>query len=279
MTATVNSPAVLASRPPVVVPASAPPLGLGTAVRHALVMASRNLRKLRGDPGQLLDATVMPIVFTLAFVYVFGGAIAGDTGSYIEYFMPGIMALTVTIVSRTTGVGLAVDFGTGIVDRFRSLPVARSAVLAGRIISDAVRMTIAQFVILAFAVLIGFRVHTGPLELLAAIGLLVGFGVALSCVSAVIGLTARSLPTVDTIATLWMVPLQFGSSMFVPVETMPGWLQAFVKVNPMTLVVDACRGLLSGGEVAGPALGASIWIVGAVAVFGPIAVLRYRVKR
>jgi oleandomycin transport system permease protein len=278
MTATINRAAVVANRS-AVTPAPVPPLGLGTAIHHAYVMASRNVRKLKGDPGQLLDATVMPIVFSLVFVYVFGGAIAGETSRYVQYFMPGIMALTVTIVSRTTGIGLAVDFSSGIVDRFRSLPVARSAVLAGRIASDAVRMAISQFVILGFAFVIGFRVHTGPLAVLAAVGLLVGFGVALSCVSAVIGLTARSLPTVDTIATLWMVPLQFGSSMFVPTGTMPGWLQAFVKVNPMTLVVDASRGLLAGGPVAGPAFGASLWIAGTIAVFGPIAVWRYRRKR
>jgi len=278
MTATINRPAVAAHRA-VVTPPPVPTLGVGAAIRHAYVLASRNLRKLTNDPGQLLDATVMPIVFSLVFVYVFGGAIAGDTGHYVEYFMPGIMALTVTIVSRTTGIGLAVDFGTGIVDRFRSLPVARSAVLAGRVVSDAVRMAISQFVILGFAYVIGFRVHTGLPQVFATVGLLVGFGVALSCVSAVIGLTARSLPTVDTIATLWMVPLQFGSSMFVPTATMPGWLQAFVKVNPMTLVVDASRGLLGGGPVAAPALGASLWIVGTIVVFGPIAVWRYRRRR
>ncbi len=251
----------------------------GSAIRHAAVMAYRNLLRLRTDPGQLLDATLMPVVFSLVFMYVFGGAIAGGTHRYAEFFMPGIMALTVTIVSRTTGIGLAVDFAGGIVDRFRSLPVARSALLAGRITADAARMALAQVVILACAVAIGFRIHTGVLAVLAAIGLLVAFGVALCCVSAYIGLTARSVATVDTVATLWLVPLQFGSSMFVPTATMPGWLQAFVKVNPMTLVVDAVRGLLAGGPVAHPALGAAAWIAGSVVVVGPLAVRRFRRRR
>lgn len=276
MTATMSAPRA-SQRPLPAVQSSR--VGLLAAIRQSLVMARRNVLKLYGDPGQLLDATVMPIIFSLVFVFVFGGAIAGDSHSYVQYFMPGIMALTVTIVSRTTGIGLCVDFSTGIIDRFRSLPVARSAVLAGRVLSDAARMAISQLVILGFALVIGFRVQTGPLAVLGVVALLVGFGIALSCVSAFIGLTARSLPTVETIATLWLVPLQFGSSLFVPKETMPGWLQVFVSVNPMTLVVDTSRNLLTGGPVAASATGAVAWIVAAVGIFGSLSVWRYRRRR
>jgi oleandomycin transport system permease protein len=245
------------------------------AVRDAFVIARRNLMKISGDPGLLLDATVMPMVFAVMFVYVLGGAISGSVGSYREFFMPGIMALTITMVSRAAGIGLAVDFQTRMVDRFRSLPIARPVVLAGRILADCARMVLSLIVILAFALAIGFRVHTGPLPALAALGLLTAFGFALAWVSAFIGLAMRSLQTVSTVTALWMVPLQFGSSLFVPAKTLPGALQAFVKVNPMTLVVDACRGLMIGGPVASSARGALLWLAGILLVFVPLSVWRY----
>jgi oleandomycin transport system permease protein len=251
----------------------------GDGLRHALVIARRNVAKLAGDPGQLLDATLMPMVFALVFVFVFGGAIAGSEAGYRQFFMPGIMAMTVTIVSRTTGIGLSMDFQSGIVDRYRSLPIARSAVPAGRIISDAARMLLSQVVILGFAVLTGFRLHAGPLSVIAALALLVAFGVVLSCVSAFIGLTVRSVQTVETVATLWMVPLQFGSSLFVPPATMPAWLRAFVELNPMTFVVDAARGLLIGGPVAVPVIGSLAWTAGGMAVFAPLAIRAYYRRR
>ncbi len=258
---------------------SRPGEGALSNVRHALVLARRNLMKITGDPGLLLDATVMPMVFALMFVYVLGGAIAGSVASYREFFIPGIMVLTITIVSRTTGTALSVDFSSKLIDRFRSLPIARSAVLSGRILSDAVRMLLSQLVIGVFALVIGFRIHTGLLPALTAVGLIVAFGVALACVSAFIGLSARSVQTVETVTALWMVPLQFGSSLFVSLHTMPGWLQAFVKVNPMTQVVNACRGLLIGGTVAGPLLAALMWIAGILLVFVPLSVWRYSRRR
>jgi oleandomycin transport system permease protein len=244
-------------------------------VRHTLAMARRNLMKIRGDPGLLLDATVMPMVFALMFVYVLGGAIAGSVGNYREFFMPGIMALTITIVSRSSGIGLAVDFNTRLVDRFRALPIARSVVLSGRIIADCVRMVLSLLVILAFALAIGFRIHTGVLPAIGALGLLTAFGFALAWVSAFIGLSMRSMQTVSTVTALWMVPLQFGSSLFVSAKTLPGSLQAFVRVNPMTLVVNTSRGLLVGGPVADPLRGALAWIAAILLVFVPLSVWRY----
>lgn len=249
------------------------------AASHALTIARRNLMKIPGDPGLLLDATVMPMIFSLMFVYVLGGAVAGSVGSYRQFFMPGIMALTITIVSRSTGIGLAVDFHTRLVDRFRSLPVARSAVLTGRILADTVRMILSLLVILGFALAVGFRVRTGGLPVLAALGLLTLFGFTLAWVSACIGLSMRSVQTVETVTTLWLVPLQFGSSLFVPASTMPGPLQAFVRVNPMTLVVDASRGLLVGGPVAVPALGALAWLAGILAVFVPLSARQFARRR
>ena len=261
------------------IPALTPRPGVLGTIRHTFVMARRNLMKISGDPGLLLDATVMPMVFAVMFVFVLGGAIAGSVGNYREFFMPGIMALTITIVSRSAGIGLAVDFQTRLVDRFRSLPIARSAVLTGRIIADTARMVLGLLVILAFALAIGFRVRTGLLPAVAALGLLTAFGFTLAWVSAFIGLSMRSMQTVSTVTALWMVPLQFGSSLFVPTSTLPGSLQAFVKVNPMTLVVNASRGLLIGGPVASPLRGALAWLAAILLVFVPLSVWRYVRRR
>jgi oleandomycin transport system permease protein len=249
--------------------------GARNVLRHSGVIARRNLMKIPGEPGLLLDATLMPMIFAVMFVYVFGGAIAGSTHGYRQFFMPGIMALTITIVSRTTGIGLALDFKDGAVDRFRSLPIARSAVLSGKIIADMARMLLSQVVILCFAFAIGFRTSTGIVSVLGALILLTGYGFALSWVSAFIGLSIRSVQTVETVTTLWMVPLQFGSSLFVPLSTMPGWLQAFVRVNPMTQVVDGARSLLTGGAVAMPLLYSASWIAGMVLVFAPLSIWQY----
>lgn len=253
--------------------------GVLSPVSHTLVLTRRNLMKIPGDPGLLLDATVMPIVFCLMFVYVLGGAISGSVSNYREFFMPGIMALTITIVSRSAGVGLAVDFHTGLVDRFRSLPIARSTVIVGRVLADTVRMLLGLLVILGFALAIGFRVRTGPLPTVAALALLLAFGFTLAWVSAFIALVSRSLQTASTVTALWLVPVQFGSSLFVPTATLPGTVQAFVRVNPMTMVIDAVRGLLTGGPVAGPLDGALTWLAVLLAVFVPLSVWRYARRR
>lgn len=248
-------------------------------VRHTSVIARRNLMKIGGDPSLLLDATLMPMLFTLVFVYVFGGAIAGTQADYTQFLIPGIMALNITIVSRTTGIGIAVDFSNGTVDRFRSLPIARLSVLSGQIVADTVRMLMSILVIMVFAFIIGFRVETGFSHVVAAILLLMAFGIALAWVSAFIGLILRSVQSVATISTLWMIPLQFGSSLFVPTATMPDWLQVFVRFNPMTLVVDTVRTLLTGGAVGASLWGALAWLFGIIAVFVPLSVRQYSRRR
>ncbi|HEY0495056.1 MAG TPA: ABC transporter permease [Kutzneria sp.] len=247
-----------------------------STLRHSLAICRRNLVHIRNDPEQLLDATVMPIVFTLVFLYVLGGAIGGDHLDYREYLLPGIMVQTASFASTVTGIGLNTDFGQGVMDRFRSLPISRAAVLAGRIGSDVCRLLLGQLVMLAFAFVVGFRVHTNPIAVLGAFALLLLYGTALCWVSAFVGLSVKNAQVVSTVGFLWMIPLQFGSSIFAPPDTMPGWLQAFVAINPTTLVTDACRGLLVGGPVAGSALGAIAWSVGLMVVFAPLAVLRYR---
>lgn len=255
-----------------------PRTGVGprALVRHSTAIARRNLMQVRGDPGQLMDATVMPMAFTLVFVYVFGGAIARDQQDYLQFLMPGIMVQTLAFASRGTGVGLSTDFGTGLMDRFRSMPVSRSAVLVGRVLADLCRLLLGQLVMLGFAVVVGFRVQTSVVGVVGALALLMSYGFALCWVSAFIGLVLRSPQTVQTVGFLWTIPLQFGSSMFVPTETMPGWLQAFSTVNPTTLVIDGCRGLLLGGPAVHALTGALGWSVGLVAVFVPLSIWSYR---
>ncbi|ARP74328.1 ABC transporter [Streptomyces pluripotens] len=233
--------------------------------------------QLRGDPGQLLDSVVMPMVFTLIFLYVFGGAIWGDRpGDYRQFLLPGIMVQTLMFASRSTGYLLAVDFDNGVMDRFRSLPIARSAVLTGRIVADMSRLLLGQVAMLFFALAIGFRVETNFLFAVAAVLLTLLYGTALAWVSAFIGLTIRSPNTVQSVGFLWMIPFQFGSSMLVPTSTMPGWLRAFAEANPTTLVTDACRNLLAGGPIAGPVLGTVLWSVGLMCFAVPLAISRYR---
>lgn len=251
-------------------------MGLRALARHSTAIARRNLMQVRGDPGQLMDATVMPMTFTLVFVYVFGGAIARDQHDYLQFLIPGIMVQTLAFASRGTGVGLSTDFGSGLMDRFRAMPVSRSAVLTGRVLADMCRLLLGQLVMLAFAFVVGFRVQTSAAGVAGALALLMLYGFALCWVSACIGLVLRSPQTVQTVGFLWTIPLQFGSSMFVPTATMPGWLQAFTAVNPTTLVIDGCRGLLLGGPVVDAVVGAVGWSVGLVVVFVPLSIWCYR---
>ncbi len=257
---------------------TAPALGPSASrqvVGHTLAITRRNLRKVLSSPGQVLDATLMPLIFALIFVYIFGGAISGSTAAYRQYVMPGIMALTTTIASRTAGISLHADFASGMMDRFRILPMMAWAVLAGRILTDALRMLVSLLVVFVFALLIGFRVHTGPAQTGAALGLILLYGIALAWLHALIGLTARSAETVQSVGMLAMVPLQFGSSIFVAPNTMPGWLGALVAHNPMSAVVDAARALLTGGPAATHVTAALAWSLGLIAVTAPLAVHRF----
>jgi oleandomycin transport system permease protein len=238
-------------------------------------MLRRNLFQLAAEPLQVLDVAVMPMVLTVVFLVVLGGALGAGTGDYRAWLLPGMVVETVTFAARATGVGLNVDFGTGVMDRFRSLPIARSAVLAGRIGADALRMTLGAVLMLGFAWLIGYRVQTGPLSVLAALLVLLAFGTALSWVTAFIGISVRSPQTVDTAGFLWMIPLQFGSSMFVDPATMPGWLRVIASVNPISLACNATRALLNGGPALTPVLGTLAWALALSAVFAPLAVRAY----
>jgi ABC-2 type transport system permease protein len=268
----VSAPAIAVAPPsPEVMRASRPhPVG------DALTIAWRNLLTLRRNPRLLVFATVQPVIFVLMFRYVFGGAIHVPGVSYVNFLMPGIFVQTIVFGSLNTGVGLAEDLQKGLVDRFRSLPMARSAVLLGRTLADLVRNTFVVVLMCAVGVLVGWSPTGTPLEILAGVALVLAFAYSLSWLFAIVGLSVPDSETAQAASFPLLAPLVFASSAFVPVATMPGWLQAFAKHQPVTAVVNAVRVLTIGGPVAGHLLSAVAWIVAIVAICAPIAVSRYR---
>ncbi|MDP8987730.1 MAG: ABC transporter permease [Actinomycetota bacterium] len=248
---------------------------LGWMVSDTLAITGRNLLTYVRLPQLVVFSTIQPIMFVLIFRYVFGGAIP-TPGSYVDYLMPGIFVQTVAFGAIGTGVGLAEDLRKGLIERFRSLPMASSAVLGGRTTADLVRNVFVVSLMAAVGFLVGFRVHTGPGPFLVGILLLLLFGYALSWGFALVGLRAANAETAQATAFPILFPLVFASSAFVPLETMPGWLQAFAGHQPVTVVVDAVRALMLGGAAGRPLLEALAWSLGLLAVFAPLAVLRYR---
>lgn len=258
-----------------------------TALRWAVadirMVTWRNLIRYVRIPQLLVFSTVQPIMFLLLFTYVFGGAIGSTLPPgvpYIDFLLPGLLVQTTMFGATMTGVGLAEDMKQGFIDRFRSLPMARSAVLAGRTISDVVRNSLEALLTVAVGVIIGFRIHQGIGAALLALVLLALFGFAFCWISASIGLAVKDVETAQTAGFIWIFPLVFASSVFVPVDTMPGWLQAFARVNPVTVVSNAIRGLTYGvppGESVWPWIAYTLaWIAAILAVFMTIAVRQYR---
>jgi len=245
-------------------------------IRHSLILAGRAVTKIKRSPEQLIDVTLQPIIFTVLFVYLFGGAISGSQHNYLEYVLPALMVQTVVFASLSIGVNLNTDIDKGVFDRFRSLPIPRSAPLVGAVLGDIVRFVTSIVVLMSFGYVIGFRIHTNPVSALLGCLLVLVFALSLSWVAVLIGMLARTAGTVQGIGFLLMFPLTFGSSMFVPVKTMPGWLQAWVKVNPVTHLVDAVRGLMLGGDTGWPVTQSLLWAIGITAVFAPLAVRAYR---
>jgi ABC-2 type transport system permease protein/oleandomycin transport system permease protein len=249
-------------------------------VSDALTIAWRNLLNIRRNPQLLVFATIQPVMFVLMFRYVFGGAIAaswdGQPVPYVDYLMPGIFVQTVTFGALTTAVGLADDLQKGLIDRFRSLPMARSAVLVGRTFADLFRNV---FVVLLMAIvgfLVGWRINTDVAGLVGCLLLVLAFAYSLSWLFAIVGMSVRDGETAQAASFPILAPLVFASSAFVPVDTMPGWLQAFAEHQPVSAVCDAGRALTLGGPTAEHVLTALAWIVAIVAVCAPLAVRRYR---
>jgi oleandomycin transport system permease protein len=249
------------------------PFGL---LRHSVTLAGRSILKIKRSPEQLIDVTLQPIIFTVLFVYLFGGAISGSQHSYLQFVLPALLVQTVLFASLAIGVNLNTDIQKGVFDRFRSLPIPRSAPLVGAVLGDIVRFLTSITVLLGFGYAIGFRVQTDPFQALLACLLVLAFALSLSWIAVLIGMLVREPGTVQGVGFLLMFPLTFGSSMFVPVSTMPGWLQAWVKVNPVTHLVEATRGLMLGGDVAWPVTQSLLWSIGITVVFAPLAVRAYR---
>jgi oleandomycin transport system permease protein len=246
------------------------------AVRHGLTLAWRSLVQIKHNPMELGDLSLQPLMFVLLFAFVFGGAMAGSPKAYLQFGLAGIIAQNALFLTLNTAVALNTDIGKGVFDRFRSLPIARSAPLAGRIAADVVRQVWSMVILLAVGTLLGFRVGTGPAGVLGAFALLVAFTLAFSWISVLVGMLVDAPEKVQLFGFVALFPLTFASSAFVPTATMPGWLQAWVKINPVTLFTDAMRGLLSGGAVARPALAALAWAAAIAALFAPLALRAFR---
>jgi ABC transporter DrrB family efflux protein len=244
------------------------------AVSDALTLTWRNLLAYTRVPQLLVFSTIQPIMFVLLFRYVFGGAIPVPGISYVNFLMPGIFVQTVCFGAVSTGVGLAEDLHKGLIERFRSLPMARSAVLAGRTLADLCRNVFVVLLMTVVGVAVGFRTSLGLLHYLAGVVLVLLFSFALSWGFAVIGINARNAETAQAMAFPLLMPLTFASSAFVPVSTMPGWLQVYARNQPVTVVIDACRHLMIGTPGSVPR--ALAWSVGLLLVLIPLAVRKYR---
>ncbi|GAA2046924.1 ABC transporter permease [Catenulispora yoronensis] len=244
-------------------------------IRHSAALAKRSLLKTMRTPEALLDVTLQPVIFLLLFTYVFGGAIAGSQSVYLQYLLPGILAQTIAMSATAIGVNLNTDISKGVFDRFRSLPIARSAPLVGAVLADFVRYALVAVITLSVGYAMGFRIHTDPFQAGAALLLAATFALALSWVSVWLGMVARTPGSVQGFMILLVLPLSFGSNTFVQTNTLPGWMQGFVNVNPITHLAGVSRSLFLGGPVTSHLLWTIGWIIGVTAVFMPLALRAY----
>lgn len=252
-------------------------------MKDMLVITRRNLLRVVRMPQLLLFSTVQPVMFLLLFNYVFGGAIAGaQVDNYINFLLPGILVQTMVFGATNTATGLTEDLAAGVIDRFRSLPMARSAVMAGRTLADLVRSTLVNTLMVFVGFLIGFRPEGLP-ELLLGMLVALLFGYAMSWVFATVGLFAKVPEAAQSASFLIVFPLVFASSVFVPTQSMPGWLQAFAEHQPVSVVANTVRGLVFGGQVLPPGqtiesllFRSALWIIVILAVFVPIGIRLYR---
>jgi len=252
------------------------------ALLDAMVLARRSLLQTVRIPSLIVFVAIQPIMFVLLFRYVFGGAIRVPGGQYVNYLMPGIFVQTVAFGGITTGIGLAEDMQKGIVDRFRTLPMSSSAVLTGRTIADLGRNLFTVIIMLIVGFAVGFRIQGSVLSFLSGMLLLMGFSFAFSWIAALIGISVGSVEAAQSGGFIWLFPLTFASSAFVPVSTMPSWLQTFARHNPVSVLADALRGLfhvnpaLTTADTRWALIQSLAWIVGILLVFIPLSVIRYR---
>lgn len=249
--------------------------GFSQAVKNSLTMAYRGLLKIRRTPEQLFDVTLQPIIFTLMFTYIFGGAIAGNVQNYLPIIIPGILVQTVISTSIVTGVQLREDMDKGVFDRFKSLPIARIAPLAGALLADTIRYTIATVLTFVMGYIMGYHPEGGLGFVVIAALLVIVCSWCVSWIFAFFGVIARTASSVQGISMLVLFPLTFLSNAFVPADTMPNWLQWFVKINPISHLVTAVRELTNSGTIGWDLTISLIGAVSIVAIFAPITVRAY----
>ncbi|MDT0460744.1 ABC transporter permease [Streptomyces sp. DSM 41527] len=256
-------------------------IGLRANLRHIGALVRRNALQIKQDPESMMDVLLMPIIFILLFTYVFGGAIAGKghQHDYIQRLVPGMMAMLGMNIAMAVGSGVNEDFRKGVMDRFRTMPIARSSVLIAKIVVEIGRMLIATAILLGMGFLLGLEIKGSMLAFFAAVVLSTVFGAALMWIFILLGLSVKTPQAVQGMAMLVLMPLQFGSSIFAPTTSMPGWLEGFTKVNPLSNLADASRALINDqGAVAHPALVTLGWAVAITAVTMPLAVAKFRKK-
>lgn len=245
----------------------------------ALTLAWRAMLKIKHVPFQLFDVTVFPIMMTLMFTYLFGGALAGSTEAYLQYLLPGIVVQTMVFLTVYTGVGINTDIGKGLFDRFRSLPIWQPAPIVGALIGDLARYALAALVVLTVGFILGFRPEGGALGVVLAVALMLVFASAVSWPWIIVGMLVRTPESVMTTSFLFLFPLTFASNIFVDPATMPGWMQTVVSLNPVTHLATASRGLMHGHV----AMSEVVWVLAAsavaTAIFGPIAMRMYYRER
>ncbi len=247
-----------------------------SALAASLTFAWRALLKLKHVPEQLIDVVGLPVIFTLGFTYLFGGALAGSTRAYLRFLLPGSLAMTVVLVTTSSGVTLNTDRTKGVFDRFRSLPIWRPAPIVGALLGDVGRYLLAATIVIALGLVLGYRPDGGVVGVAAAVGLVLVFAFGLSWIWTMLGLVLRAPSAVNNLSLLVLFPLTLASNIFVDPRTMPGWLQAFIDVNPISHLVTAARGLMAGTATAGQ-VG---WVLAAsatlTAVFAPLTMHLYR---
>ena len=248
----------------------------GGAVRDALLLAWRNYKHHVRVPSLVVFPLMTPMIFLLLFRYVLGGSIVIPGVSYVDFLVPGVIVQSITFGATQTGVGLATDVGQGITDRFRALPISRSAVVAGRVLVDTGRNAILVLVVIAAGLLIGFRPEANPGRIVAAVAIALAFAYAFSWVAALIGVTVRHAEAVHDAGFVWVIPLTFASSALVAVDSMPAGVRWLANVNPVTSVADAVRALMLGDPAGGAVARSLLWTAGLLIVFVPLAVRAYQ---
>lgn len=250
-------------------------------LRHTGALVRRNLLWIRQDPESMADALLMPVIFTLLFVFVFGGsigqALGGGQDQYVQYVIPGMIAMMSMTLSQGVGTGFSQDFNSGVMDRFRSLPIGRGSVLFAKISVELLRMLFATTVLMIVSVAVGFDITNWP-GLFATVALSTAFASSIMWVFLTLGVIMKNAQSVQAMGFLVLFPLQFGSSIFAPTQSMPGWLESFTKYNPMSGLADAARGLMVGGPVAHGLWVTLAWTAGLTVVMAPVAIRKFTKK-